>query len=384
MSTLAQRILLCHMRGSPSPYPLVRQWCARLSPSHRALSPHEPQELLGELCALKQQDMISEGVSLPLGVDYCRALCFLQDGVTSSAMAARQALLEEVRRFPEHEAAQQLLSQLQFHLRPYLLPPHSTRAAVLPPHFTLLFSSLVDYTMLSWRRLWQLYRSVEEIYRVEWRHAESYPEEDDEKAVSYSRPSVVECGTAGGGSAVLLAVTVNLMELKLAEAFPLRRHQQRLVYALDTFHGMPRPSSEDVMKDGSCPAEDTAWGSGTCAASLSSVKALAERFGVADRIVFLPGMFEETIPQSLIPQLDCNPIALLHLDADWYSSTHYVLSSLEHHLRRGRAIVQVDDYEYWDGCTTAVDEMCAKWREKQQPVSLKKIHGEHAVYFRMQ
>ena len=52
------------------------------------------------------------------------------------------------------------------------------------------------------------------------------------------------------------------------------------------------------------------------------------------------------------------PVALAHLDGDWYESTLTCLTRIVPHLSpRGRLVV--DDYDIWSGCKAAVDEYFA-------------------------
>jgi hypothetical protein len=66
----------------------------------------------------------------------------------------------------------------------------------------------------------------------------------------------------------------------------------------------------------------------------------------------LKGLFSETLPKH---RNEIGPIALLHMDGDWYSSTMDILVNLYDDLSP-RAPVQVDDYVFWEGCRRAIDE----------------------------
>ena len=63
------------------------------------------------------------------------------------------------------------------------------------------------------------------------------------------------------------------------------------------------------------------------------------------------GLFEDTI------RLD-EPVALAHLDGDWYESTMTCLTRIAPLLVSGGRIV-LDDYYTWSGCRRAVDEYFA-------------------------
>ena len=68
-------------------------------------------------------------------------------------------------------------------------------------------------------------------------------------------------------------------------------------------------------------------------------------------VELVKGLFEDTI------DLDA-PVALAHLDGDWYESTMTCLERIAPLLVPGGRIV-FDDYYYWSGCRRAVDEYFA-------------------------
>jgi hypothetical protein len=69
-----------------------------------------------------------------------------------------------------------------------------------------------------------------------------------------------------------------------------------------------------------------------------------------ERLVFVPGKVEDTIPQ-VAPQ----EIALLRLDTDWYSSTYHEMVHLFPRLSPGGVLI-LDDYGTWQGARQAVDQ----------------------------
>jgi len=69
----------------------------------------------------------------------------------------------------------------------------------------------------------------------------------------------------------------------------------------------------------------------------------------AERIFFVKGKVEETIPMSAPAQ-----IALLRLDTDWYESTYHELVHLYPRLSSGGVLI-IDDYGHWKGARRAVD-----------------------------
>jgi hypothetical protein len=301
-------------------------------------------------------DIKAQGIPVE-GVDYARAMCFLSRGAGRNVFEARQSLLEELRLHPQHRQAQLLLHEVNEAVRPLLLPPVEVQKQ--HPLFALLCDALLDSTMLSWPRLLHLYEAADRLTR---------------NGQTSDRGHIVECGTAGGGSAVLMAVVLAENESVSAP------HQPRCVFALDTFAGMPAPGNEDSLLEphlsSSTDSSTASWGTGTCCAPAAHVLQLARAFSVEDRLVVLPGLFQTSIPTQLLarPELQRDGIALLHIDADWYASTSVALKLLIPVMRRCEKggvspssslcpprMVQVDDYHYWKGCRTAVDEYLAQW-----------------------
>ena len=163
-----------------------------------------------------------------------------------------------------------------------------------------------------------------------------------------------ECGVWRGGS--VLAMILTLQEVGVSD---------RDVYLYDTFEGMTEPSDHDVS-DLERPALET-WreaeqGDGRAWSELfdpatfneDAVRALVTSTGYpAERLHFVRGMVEETIPATAPDQL-----ALLRLDTDWYESTLHEMQHLYPRLVEGGILI-VDDYGHWQGARRAVDEYFA-------------------------
>lgn len=160
---------------------------------------------------------------------------------------------------------------------------------------------------------------------------------------------LVEAGTAQGGSAIAMAMAKD-------PSRPLR------VY--DVFGLIPPPSEADgadvlqryeKITAGKARglAEDQEY-YGYRADLLGEVAASFARHGVPTdehRVELVQGLFQDTITGD-------EPIALAHVDGDWYESTMTCLTRLAPRLVPGGRIV-VDDYYTWSGCRTAVDEYFA-------------------------
>jgi predicted O-methyltransferase YrrM len=258
-------------------------------------------------------DLKAQRVPL-MQLDLCRAICFAHMGRIPDAV---QSLREELRFFPHNEDARQLLEEL---LKVQGQQDSSLNASH-DPEFMEIYQAIRNHTMLSVARLYNLFIHAKRICE------ENIP------------GNFVECGVAAGGSSVLLAYVI-------------RRYSRipRIMWCFDSFSGMPPARAEDAH--GGVPAEQTGWGSGTCAAPLQSLQSLARSVGVGEVIRPVVGFFEETLK----PHRDrVGMIALLHLDGDWYSSTRTILENLYDRVS-DKGILQIDDFGYWDGCRKAVQE----------------------------
>jgi len=263
----------------------------------------QPAEAMQCIALLKRQPL-----SAP-GADYLRALCFLE---FQEIISAAEALKEELRYFPYNVEAQQLLMQL----RKDCIPKRSD----WPQEFDRLLQDIRPYSMVVDEALLSLYLRAREVCELG------------------IEGDFVECGVGAGGSAALLAAVVKRYS-----------KTKRKVYALDTFKGMPAPSLLDCRHGVS--AEALGWGKGTASAPECSVREVARELGVDEFIEPIKGDFSKTIP----PLLDhLRGIALLHIDASWYQSVSESLKLYD--LLVPQAVMQVDDFFYWEGCRQAVKE----------------------------
>src|ERR1700736_438635 len=124
--------------------------------------------------------------------------------------------------------------------------------------------------------------------------------------------------------------------------------QERLVWAADSFQGLPPPNADRYPAD----AGDQHWTwSEVLAIPLEEVQANFRRFGLLDdQVRFLPGWFQDTLHTAPIDRL-----AVLRLDGDMYESTKVALDALYPKLSPGGYAI-IDDYKHLPGCKTAVDD----------------------------
>jgi hypothetical protein len=152
---------------------------------------------------------------------------------------------------------------------------------------------------------------------------------------------IVECGVARGGSAAMMALTLN--------------GRSRRLWMFDTFAGLPEPSQENPDH------HIAALYTGTCRGSLDEVQSAFRRLGIEGNVSLVPGLFQETLPGCGIES-----IAVLHVDGDWYESVMTTLENLYDRVSKG-GIIQLDDYGHWAGGRRAVDEFM-KRRGITQPL----------------
>lgn len=177
---------------------------------------------------------------------------------------------------------------------------------------------------------------------------------------------IVECGVWRGGSMQAAART-------LIEAGDTSRD----LYLFDTYEGMSAPSDKDRRgHDGASAAEllaSSSKESGVWAlATLDDVQNGMSRIGYpSERIHYVQGMVEQTIPEQGPAQ-----ISILRLDTDWYASTKHELDHLYPRLSSG-GVLLLDDYGWWEGAKTAVDE----WLEEtgERLLLLRMAEGRVAV-----
>lgn len=154
----------------------------------------------------------------------------------------------------------------------------------------------------------------------------------------------IEAGVALGGSAIVLA------KLK----------GERRLDLYDVFGMIPPPSDRDGEDAHKRYAEIAAGRSPGLAGNkyygyISDLQSKVEEnlaaYGidlVRDQVFLVPGLFEYTLwPEE--------PVALAHIDCDWYDSVTVCIKRIAPKLAAG-AIVVFDDYSSYSGCRKAVDE----------------------------
>lgn len=180
--------------------------------------------------------------------------------------------------------------------------------------FAQAYRAVRPYTMCGNARLRGLFRAVQHV------------------VVREIPGDLVECGAARGGSAALMGLALK------------RLGGRKTLWVFDTFEGIPPPGEGNPDRD---VGQEYA---GRFRGELHDVQALFRRLGILEESRLIKGLFQETLPASPV-----GPIAVLHLDCDWYESVTCCLEQCYDRVSRG-GIVQIDDYGHWAGARKAVEE----------------------------
>ncbi len=147
---------------------------------------------------------------------------------------------------------------------------------------------------------------------------------------------LLEAGVWRGGAVIFMRAVL--------EAYGDR---SRLVWAADSFSGLPRPDAPLAPAD----TGDVLFAFRELAVPLDVVQDNFRRYGLLDdRVRFLKGWFRDTLPAAPISRL-----AVLRIDGDLYESTMDALRALYPKLSIGGFVI-IDDYGNLPGCRAAVED----------------------------
>lgn len=161
--------------------------------------------------------------------------------------------------------------------------------------------------------------------------------------------AVVEAGCALGGSAIVMAAA---------------KRRERELAVFDVFAMIPPPGErdgDDVHKRYESIASGASKGLGGnryYGYEEDLVETVTQNFSkmgypiAKHNVRLVKGYFQDTLAA------ESGPVALGHVDGDWYDSVMTCLVELSPRLSTGGRLV-IDDYEHWSGCRTAVDEFLA-------------------------
>jgi hypothetical protein len=179
----------------------------------------------------------------------------------------------------------------------------------------------------------------------------------------------IECGIGLGGSGICIAGQLD---------------GAREYWGFDVFGMIPPPSDADgdgaknryaVIASGQSGGIGDDPYYGYVPDLYRQVTATFAEFGLrvdGHTINLVQGLFQDSLPRH------ANfPIALAHIDCDWYEHVKYCLNFIQRLVPRYGVIV-VDDYGDWPGCKKAVDEFLS-----ENPNMLLEIESTHAVIVKM-
>lgn len=157
--------------------------------------------------------------------------------------------------------------------------------------------------------------------------------------------AVLETGCALGGSAIVLAAA---------------KGAERKLNLYDVFGMIPPPSEQDgpetheryeVIRSGQSEGLKGGDYYGYEPDLLATVVNNFVALGYLPQdhnVHFIKGLYEDTLTVT-------GPVALAHIDCDWYASVKLCLERIGPRVSPGGRMI-IDDYDYYGGCRKAVDE----------------------------
>jgi asparagine synthase (glutamine-hydrolysing) len=154
--------------------------------------------------------------------------------------------------------------------------------------------------------------------------------------------------------------------------------RERPLHLYDTFGLIPPPSDrdgEDVQARYELIAAGEAEGPGGSRYYgyeddlLGQIAELFHEHGYPpeeQNVEFMQGLFQDTM------QIE-DPVALAHLDSDWFESVYTCLERIAPRLSVGGRFV-IDDYGAWSGARDAVDEFFAARRDEFEFEEHARLH----------
>jgi O-methyltransferase len=177
------------------------------------------------------------------------------------------------------------------------------------------------------------------------------------KQIEHIEGDIVECGVGRGRSLIILSALNAILK---------KSKKPRKVFAYDSFAGFPSPTIEDTSSRNPKKGEWSKSPSGKYSYSPNFIKTVLKNAGIPikNNLVIKKGFFSDTLPKH--PD---RPIAILHADGDFYSSTISILESLYDKVVKGGIIIFDDVYvgnKDFPGAKLAAKEFLGKNFSKMQ------------------
>ncbi len=198
------------------------------------------------------------------------------------------------------------------------------------------------------RRIWELIREKKLTYLSDSRLSSLV--NNCKRIESEKVPGdIIEAGCALGGSSLLLCSVKN---------------KNRKLNIYDVFETIPPPGEKDgsdahqryeVITSGQAKGIDGNNYYGYEENLMEEVENLFKRNNLEisdNEVALIQGLVQDTLEVT-------GPVALAHIDLDWYDPVMHCLDKILPHLSPGGTII-FDDYNDWSGCREAVDEYFSK------------------------
>lgn len=162
---------------------------------------------------------------------------------------------------------------------------------------------------------------------------------------------MVECGVWRGGTSFAMLLAQRAVAGRVVCP----------VHMLDSFEGLPPAGTRDGPLARTWQAGERADDpDANCRAEEAMVRAARDAFGFTeDEAPIHRGWFRDTVGPLADRLRAAGGIALLRLDGDWYDSTVECLEALLPVVQE-EAVVIIDDYYAWDGCSRAVHDTLSR------------------------
>ena len=174
---------------------------------------------------------------------------------------------------------------------------------------------------------------------------------------------LIEAGCALGGSAIVMASA---------------KSRTRPFYVYDVFGMIPPPSENDgedarerfrLIETGQSDGIRGNKYYGYEDNLMDRVLDNLRRYGLpaeSHHIHLIKGLFEDTMTVT-------EPVAVAHIDGDWYDSVMTCLQRIEPRLTKDGVLI-IDDYDAWSGCRRAVDEYFKDKQDRYEFIPRSRLH----------